>query len=58
VFEAEVFLIETRAQGQPCFKIAGGFDDVHAGNNSGVEKRKSNQEAAFATEAQRKSGEQ
>lgn len=42
VFEAEVVLIEVSALGQPAFEVAGGFDDVHAGNDSDGEKGKSN----------------
>jgi hypothetical protein len=30
VFEAQVFLIEVSALGQPGFEVASGFDDVHA----------------------------
>jgi len=48
MFEAEVFLIDTSAQGQPCFKIARGFDDVHAGNDSDGKKEKSNEEKTFS----------
>lgn len=35
VFEAEVFGIDAGALGQPGFELAGGFDYVHAGNDSG-----------------------
>ena len=42
VFEAEVFLIEVSALGEPGFELAGGFDDVHAGNDSDGGKGKSN----------------
>jgi hypothetical protein len=42
VFETKVFLIEMSALDQPFFEIAGGFDDVHAGNDSDGEKEKSN----------------
>jgi hypothetical protein len=31
VFEAEVFLVNASALGEPLFELAGGFDDVHAG---------------------------
>jgi hypothetical protein len=36
VLEAEVFRVEVSALGQPGFEMAGGFDYVHAGNDSGV----------------------
>ena len=42
VFEAEVFLVDAGALGQPGFELAGGFDDVHAGNDSGGGNGKSN----------------
>ena len=42
VLETKVFLVEMSALGQPFFEIAGGFDDVHAGNDSDGEKEKSN----------------
>jgi hypothetical protein len=32
--EAEVFLIDTSAEGKPFFRTARGFNDVHAGNDS------------------------
>ena len=35
VFQAEVFLIDAGALGQPGFELARGFDYVHAGNDSG-----------------------
>ena len=35
VFEAEVLLVDLRVVGQPGFELAGGFDYVHAGNDSG-----------------------
>jgi len=44
MFEAEVFLVEVSAQGQPVFKMAGRFNDVHAGNDSEARKKKSNVE--------------
>jgi len=37
VFQAEVFLVDVSALGQPGFELAGGFDDVHWGNDSGGE---------------------
>ena len=42
VLEAEVSLVDASALGEPGFELAGGFDDVHAGNDSGGEKGKSN----------------
>jgi len=42
VFEAEIFLVDVSALGQPGFKLAGGFDYVHAGNDSGAGNGKSN----------------
>jgi len=53
VFKAEVFLIDTSAQGQPCFKKARGFDDVHAGNDSDGKKEKSNEEKTFSPQRHR-----
>jgi hypothetical protein len=41
VFEAKIFLLEMSALAEPGFKVAGGFDDVHAGNNSGGVRKKS-----------------
>jgi hypothetical protein len=35
VLEAEVLLVNASALGQPGLELAGGFDDVHAGNDSG-----------------------
>jgi hypothetical protein len=43
VFEAEIFLIEVSAFCQPVFELAGGFDHVHGGNDSGGENGKSNE---------------
>ena len=34
VFDTQVFLIDMSTLGQPGFKVASGFDDVHAANNS------------------------
>jgi len=48
VFQAEVFLVDVSALGQPGFELAGGFDDVHWGNDSGGENGKSNGEAPNA----------
>jgi hypothetical protein len=42
VFDAQVFLIEVSALGEPVFKLAGRFDNIHAGNDSGGENGKSN----------------
>jgi hypothetical protein len=42
VFKAEISLVDSSALGQPGFELAGGFDYIHAGNDSGGEKRKSN----------------
>jgi hypothetical protein len=55
VFKAEVFLVEVRALGEPVLELAGSFDDVHAGNDSGGENGKSNGgKKLFTTETQRK----
>ena len=35
VFEAKISLFEVSSLAEPGLKVAGGFDDVHAGNNSG-----------------------
>jgi len=35
VFQAEVFLVDGGALSQPGFELPGGFDYVHAGNDSG-----------------------
>jgi hypothetical protein len=59
VFKAEISLVDSSALSQPGFELAGGFDYVHAGNDSGGEKRKSNDgERLFTTEAQRHREEQ
>jgi hypothetical protein len=42
VLGAEVFLVEVSALGKPVFELAGGFDNIHAGNDSGGENGKSN----------------
>ena len=42
VFNSKIFSVEVRALGEPVFELAGGFDDVHAGNDSGGENGKSN----------------
>ena len=42
VLESKVFLIQMSALGQPFFEMAGGFDDIHAGNDSDGKKEKSN----------------
>jgi hypothetical protein len=42
MFQPKIFLIDACALRQPVFKLACGFDDIHAGNDSGAEKRKSN----------------
>jgi hypothetical protein len=36
VFQAKVFLVDRSTFRQPCFELAGGFDYVHAGNDSGA----------------------
>jgi hypothetical protein len=36
------------ALGQPAFEVAGGFDDVHAGNDSDGEKGKSRRAAGLS----------
>jgi hypothetical protein len=33
----KVILVEVSALGEPVFELAGGFDDVHRGNDSGEE---------------------
>jgi hypothetical protein len=43
VLQAEIFLVEMSAEAQPFFEIAGGFDYVHAGNDSDGWKKKSNE---------------
>lgn len=43
VFEAEIFLVEMSALGQPGFELAGCFNHVHAGNDSGGANGKSNE---------------
>lgn len=35
VLQAEVFLIDAGAQGEPGFELARGFDYIHAGKDSG-----------------------
>lgn len=47
VLKTKVFLIDMSALGQPLFEIACGFDDVHAGNDSDGEKKKSNERKDF-----------
>jgi len=42
VLEADVFWVDASTLRQPGFKLAGGFDHVHAGNHSGAENEKSN----------------
>ncbi len=42
VLQAEVFLVDAGAQGEPGFELARGFNYVHAGNDSGGGNGKSN----------------
>ena len=42
MLQAEIFFVEMSAEAQPFFKVATGFDYVHAGNDSDGRKRKSN----------------
>lgn len=42
VFQAEISFVDLRPQGKPLLELARGFNDVHAGNDSGGENGKSN----------------
>jgi hypothetical protein len=42
VLKAEIFLVEVRALRQPSLEVAGGFDHIHGGNDSGGGNGKSN----------------
>jgi len=42
VLQAEVFLVDVSALREPFFEVAGGFDYVHAGNDSYGMRAKSN----------------
>src|SRR5580698_4808456 len=49
VFEAKIFLFDLGAQGQPRFELAGGFDNMHGGNDSGWGNGKSNESETTVT---------